>query len=164
MPNTLVQFVAGASFYASAFRSLRAGDANMDVLVMTGSSVAYLSSLGVTLGLVPGSGVYFETGAAIITLVRLGRFLEARAKGRTSAAIEALMGLQPRTATVVRDGVEVTVAVEQVEVGDTIVLRPGESVPVDGIITAGRSARPDMTIASKPANLSSAPKEPPRLP
>ncbi len=81
--------------------------------------------------------MYFETGAAIITLIMLGKFLEARAKGQTSEAMKALMGLRAKTAHVMRDGVEAEVDIEQVAVGDTIVVRPGEKVPVDGIISEG---------------------------
>ena len=139
VPATLVQFVVGWQYYVGAYKSLRAGGSNMDVLIALGSSVAYFSSLAVTLGFAPGTNVYFETSAAIITLVRLGKFLEARAKGRASAALQALMGLQARTATVLRHGVECQIDVDRVEVGDTVVVRPGEKIPVDGIICEGQS-------------------------
>jgi len=89
---TVVQFVVGWQYYAGAYKSLRAGGANMDVLIALGSSVAYFYSVGVTIGLIPSVMVYFETGAAIITLIMLGKFLEARARGRTSAALKSLMG------------------------------------------------------------------------
>ena len=137
---TIVQLVVGAPFYARSWRSLRAGTSNMDVLVALGSTVAWGASVGVTLGLVPGTDVYFETGAAIVTLVTLGKFLEARARRRASAALRALLDLRPVTARVVRDGAEVEVAVEEVRVGETVVVRPGERVPVDGLIREGRSA------------------------
>ena len=106
IPATIVQFYVGWQYYVGAFKSLRAGGANMDVLIALGSSVAYFFSLGVTLGLIASANVYFETGAAIITLIMLGKFLEARAKGKTSEALKALMGLRAKTAHVVRDGVE----------------------------------------------------------
>ncbi len=137
---TIVQFVVGWQYYVGAFKSLRAGGANMDVLIALGSSVAYGYSVGVVAGLIPSPNVYFETGAAIITLIMLGKFLEARARGKTSEALKALMGLRPRTAHVIRDGVESEIDVDQVVVGDTLLVRPGEKVPVDGIISDGRSA------------------------
>lgn len=146
---TVVQFVVGWQFYVGAYKSLRFGSANMDVLIMLGSSVAYFSSLCVTLGIINSPNVYFETGAAIITLIRLGKYLETRAKGKTSQALKALMGLRARTATVIRDGVEKEISIEQVEVGDTVVVRPGEKVPVDGIISEGRSAFEESMITGE---------------
>lgn len=146
---TIVQFVVGWQFYVGAFKSLRAGSANMDVLIMMGSSTAYFSSLFVTLGLIQSSDVYFETGAAIITLIRLGKFLETRAKGKTSEALKALMGLKAKTASVIRGGQEILINIEEVVVGDIIVVRPGEKVPVDGIITEGRSALDESMITGE---------------
>ncbi len=140
IPATIVQFVVGWQYYVGAYKSLRAGGANMDVLIALGSSVAYLYSVGVVVGLIPSPNVYFETGAAIITLIMLGKFLEARARGKTSEALKALIGLRPRTAHVIRAGVETEIDVDQVVVGDTLLVRPGEKVPVDGIISDGRSA------------------------
>jgi P-type Cu+ transporter len=154
---TVVQFVVGWQFYTGAFKSLRFGGANMDVLIMLGSSVAYFSSLFVTIGVIKSPNVYFETGAAIITLIRLGKYLEARAKGKTSQALKALMKLQARTAYVVRNGVEVEISVEQVVVGDTIVVRPGEKVPVDGIISEGRSAFEESMISGESMPVSKGP-------
>src|SRR5512143_1028230 len=112
---TPVQFYVGWQYYVGAYKALRSGSANMDVLIAMGSSVAYLYSVFVTLGLVPGL-VYFETAAVIITLIRLGKFLEARAKGRTSEAIKKLMGLRAKTARVVRSGsnAELEVPVDEV--------------------------------------------------
>jgi Cu+-exporting ATPase len=138
-PATIVQAALGWRYYVRAWNSLRAGAANMDVLVVLGATAAYGSSLAVTLGLAPGPSVYFESAAGILTLVSLGKYLETRAKGRASAALKALMGLGARTARVVRDGVETAVEIGQVQVGDLVVVRPGEKVPVDGIISAGRS-------------------------
>jgi Cu+-exporting ATPase len=137
---TVVQFVVGGQYYRSALRALMAGHANMDALIVLGSSVAYGSSAAVTAGLLRSPHVYFETGAAIITIIRLGKFLEARAKGRTSEALKALIGLRPRSAQVLRNGREVAVPVAQVVVGDFLVVRPGEQVPVDGVIREGSSA------------------------
>jgi Cu+-exporting ATPase len=135
---TPVQFYVGRQFYIGAYKSLRAGSANMDVLIALGSSAAYVYSLATTF-LIEGH-VYYETGAVIITLIILGKFLEARAKGRTSDAIRKLMDLSPKTARVLRDGIEVEIAASAVQVGDRLIVRPGERIPVDGIIVEGRSA------------------------
>lgn len=136
---TPVQFYVGGQYYQGAFKALRSGSANMDVLVAMGSSVAYFYSIFVTLGAIPGH-VYFETAAVIISLIKVGKFLEVRAKGRTSEAIKKLMGLQARTARVVRAGQEMEVAVDDVLVGDLVLVRPGEKIPVDGVVVEGRSS------------------------
>lgn len=154
---TIVQFVVGWQFYVGAFKSLRFGSANMDVLIMMGSSVAYFSSLCVTLCIINSPNVYFETGAAIITLIRLGKYLEARAKGKTSEALKALMGLRAKTAFVVRNDVETEISIEQVEVGDTVIVRPGGKVPVDGIISEGRSAFEESMITGESMPVSKGP-------
>ncbi len=136
---TPVQFYVGKDYYVGGYKALRNGAANMDVLVALGSSVAYLYSIPIALGLLDGH-VYFETAAVIITLIVAGKLLEVRAKGRTSEAIKKLMGLRARTARVVRDGVEQDVAVELVRVGDLVIVRPGEKIPVDGVVKEGHSA------------------------
>lgn len=136
---TPVQFYTGWDYYVGAYKSLRNKSANMDVLVALGSSVAYFYSIIVTVGLL-GGHVYFETSAAIITLIKVGKLLEVQAKGKTSEAIKALMGLQAKTARVVRGGTEVDIPVDQVEVGDLVVIRPGEKVPVDGVVMNGFSS------------------------
>ncbi len=136
---TPVQFYVGWQYYVGAFKSLRSGSANMDVLIAMGSSVAYFFSLVILFRLIPGH-VYFETAAMIITLIRLGKFLEARAKGRTSDAIKKLMGLRVKTARVVRAGLEMDVPVDEVRTGDVVLVRPGEKIPVDGVVIEGRSA------------------------
>src|SRR5581483_4199366 len=136
---TPVQFYVGWQYYVGAFKALRSGSANMDVLIAMGSSVAYFYSIFVALNLVPGH-VYFETAAVIITLIRLGKFLEARAKGQTSEAIKKLMGLRAKTARVVRAGLETEVPVDEVRVGDVVLVRPGEKIAVDGVVIEGRSA------------------------
>ncbi len=135
---TPVQFYVGWQYYVGAFKAVRSGAANMDVLIAMGSSVAYVYSVVVSLGLLSGD-VYFETAAVIITLIRLGKFLEARAKGRTSEAIKKLMGLRPKTAHVIRNGVEMEMPVDDVRIGDMVLVRPGESFAVDGVVTDGRS-------------------------
>jgi len=157
IPATIVQFYVGWQYYVGAFKSLRAGGANMDVLIALGSSVAYFFSLGVTLGLIASANVYFETSAVIITLIMLGKFLEARAKGRTSEALKALMGLRAKTARVMRDGQETEIDIEQVQVGDTVIVRPGEKVPVDGIISDGRSALDESMLTGESMPVSKGP-------
>ncbi|OIN89230.1 MAG: copper-translocating P-type ATPase [Anaerolineae bacterium CG1_02_58_13] len=134
-----VQFYVGWQYYVGAYKSLRNGSANMDVLIAMGSSVAFLYSLPITFGWLEGH-VYYETAAVIITLIRLGKYLEARAKGRTSEAIKKLMGLRAKTAIVVRAGLEVEVPVDDVRVGDVVLVKPGEKIPVDGVVVEGRSA------------------------
>ncbi len=147
---TPVQFYAGWPFYRGAWKVLRHGASDMNTLIAVGTSAAYLYSLAAILvpdffraaGLA-SEGVpplYFDTSSAIITLILLGRFLEARARSHTSDAIRKLIGLQPRTARVVRDGLERDVPVEEVVVGDVILVRPGEKVPVDGVVLEGSSA------------------------
>ncbi len=135
---TPVQFYVGWQFYRNGYKSLRNGSANMDVLIAMGSSTAYLYSIPITFGWMEGH-VYFETAAVIITLIRLGKFLESRAKGMTSEAIRKLMSLQARTARVVRGGVELEVPVDELRVGDIVTVRPGEKIPVDGVVLEGRS-------------------------
>ncbi|MEW5828727.1 MAG: heavy metal translocating P-type ATPase [Chloroflexota bacterium] len=157
VPATIVQFYVGWQYYVGAFKSVRAGGANMDVLIALGSSVAYFYSVGVTFGWILSPHVYYETGAAIITLIMLGKFLEARAKGKTSEALKALMGLRARTAHVKRDGVEMEIDIEQVAVGDTVVVRPGEKVPVDGIISAGRTTLDEAMITGESMPVSKGP-------
>ncbi|MDH3422385.1 MAG: heavy metal translocating P-type ATPase [Gemmatimonadota bacterium] len=141
---TPVQFYVGWDYYVGGWKSVRNGAANMDVLVALGSSVAYGFSVVVALALTFGSvamgeHVYFETAALIITLIKLGKLLEVRAKGETGQAIRELMALRPPRATVVRNGVESDVAVDEVVVGDEIIVRPGERVPVDGTLIDGYS-------------------------
>lgn len=136
---TPVQFWAGKRFYVGAWHALRGGGANMDVLVALGTSMAWLFSTIVTIwGL--SQHVYFEAGAAIITLVLMGKLLEARAKARTSSAIEELIKLQPRTAWVERDGVMVEEEIERVQTNDIFVVRAGENIPVDGEVIDGHSS------------------------
>ncbi len=136
---TPVQFWIGWRFYDGAYKALRGGGANMDVLVALGTSMAWGFSTVVTLfGF--DQHVYFEAGAAVITLVLLGKLLEARAKARTSEAIEALIRLQPKTARIERDGQWVEIPVDVLMPGDIFMVRPGESVPVDGEVIEGASS------------------------
>jgi Cu+-exporting ATPase len=134
-----VQFYVGWQYYVGAFKALRNRSANMDVLIVMGSSAAFFYSLPITFGLLMGH-VYYETAAVIITLIKLGKFLEARAKGRTSEAIKKLMGLRAKTARVVRAGLELEVPADDVRVGDIVLVKPGETIPVDGVVIEGRSS------------------------
>jgi P-type Cu+ transporter len=135
---TPVQFYVGAQYYIGAYKAIRNGSANMDVLIAMGSSVAYFYSLLIILGLFNGH-IYLETAAVIITLIRLGKFLEAQAKGKTSASIKKLLHLQPKTALILRDGKEEQIPVDNVVVGDVLSVKPGEKIPVDGVVILGNS-------------------------
>ncbi|MFU1992799.1 heavy metal translocating P-type ATPase [Priestia megaterium] len=141
---TPVQFVVGKQFYVGAFKALRNKSANMDVLVALGTSAAYFYSLYSSLKSLGSSAhtdqLYYETSAILITLILLGKLFEANAKGRSSEAIKKMMGLQAKTAVVVRDGAEVEIPVEEVQKGEVIFIKPGEKVPVDGEIIEGQSA------------------------
>ncbi|MGP1677295.1 MAG: heavy metal translocating P-type ATPase, partial [Burkholderiales bacterium] len=136
---TPVQFWIGRRFYVGGYKALRGGGANMDVLIALGTSMAYGLSAIVTLFGLYDQHVYFEASAVIITLVLMGKLLEARAKLGTSAAIEALIRLQPKTARVERDGALVEVPVASMQKGDIFVVRSGESIPVDGLVATGES-------------------------
>jgi Cu+-exporting ATPase len=152
---TPVQFWAGWQFYEGAWNRLRHLDADMNTLVAVGTSAAYIYSVFATFA--PGlfraadvePAVYFDTAAVIIALILMGRYLEAKAKGRTSAAIKRLMGLRARTARVVRDGDETDIPVENVVAGDVVVVRPGEKIPVDGVVLEGRSAVDESMITGE---------------
>ncbi len=159
---TPVQFYLGARFYRAAWSALKHGTANMNTLVAVGTSAAYFFSVAATV--LPGffreaakkagsaqlgPQVYFDTSAVIIVLILFGRMLEARAKGKTSDAIRRLMGLRPRTARVVDAGGERDVPIEEVRPGDVLVVRPGEKVPVDGVIVEGRSSIDESMITGE---------------
>ena len=138
---TPVQFVAGARFYRGAWHAIKNRSGNMDLLVAIGTSAAYFYSVAATfIPAVEMEPAFYETSALLIMFVLLGKLLEARAKGRTSDAIKKLMGLAAKTARVVRGGAELDVPVEQVVVGDLVVVRPGEKIPVDGVLVEGSSA------------------------
>jgi Cu+-exporting ATPase len=145
-PATIVQFIFGRRFLVTALRNARHGEATMDTLVAIGTLAAYGYSLFVTLlpEVVMAAGIgqetYFEAAAIIIGLILLGRWLEARAKGQAAGAVKALLELRPTTARVLRDGVEADVSLEQVKAGDFLRVRPGDRVPVDGVLLQGASA------------------------
>jgi Cu+-exporting ATPase len=150
---TPIQFWIGYRFYKAAFLSLRAGSPGMDVLVALGTSAAYFFSIfngffAESLG-VASDGLYFEASAIIISLVLLGRFFEARAKGKTSEALKKLMDLQPKTAKVIRDGNEMELPVEDVLPGDMVLIRPGDRIPVDGVVASGASAVDESAVTGE---------------
>ncbi|RPI77631.1 MAG: copper-translocating P-type ATPase, partial [Desulfobacteraceae bacterium] len=147
---TPVQFYTGWDYYVGGFKSIRNRSANMDVLVAMGSSVAYFYSL--VLLLIPGLGmhVYFETAAVIITLIKLGKMLESRTKGRTGGAIKKLMGLRPKNATLWENGIEKEIALSQVKIGDKLIVHPGESIPVDGVVLEGESSVDESMLTGEP--------------
>ncbi len=146
---TPVQFIVGWRFYRGAYHSLMGGGANMDVLVALGTSAAWLHSSVVTLWGLSGHHVYFEASAVLITLIVLGKVLEERAMGRTSEAIKKLMGLQAKTARVLRDGEEHEIPVGEVRVNDVVMVRPGEKYPVDGIILEGATSADESMITGE---------------
>ncbi|GKV68969.1 copper-translocating P-type ATPase [Sporosarcina sp. NCCP-2716] len=151
---TPVQFIIGAQFYKGAFNALRSKSANMDVLVALGTSAAYFYSLFLTFewmnaGSTGEPELYFEASAVILTLILLGKLFEVRAKGKTSQAIQKLLGLQAKTARVLKDGVEQDIPIEQVATGDIIIVKPGEKIPVDGEIVAGQSAIDESMITGE---------------
>lgn len=137
---TPVQFIAGAQFYREAYYALKNKSANMSVLVVLGTSAAYFFSLAVVIWGMGYQYVYFETSALIITIVVLGKLLESMAKGKTSESIEKLLDLQAKTARVIRQGTEQEIPLAEVEIGDLLVVRPGEKIPVDGAIKEGFSS------------------------
>lgn len=141
---TPVQFAIGKPFYTGAYKALRNGSANMDVLVALGTSAAYFYSLYLTIRSIGQHmhqvDMYYETSSVLITLILLGKLFEALAKGRSSEAIKTLMGLQAKTALVVRDGKEASIPVEEVVAGDIVLVKPGEKIPVDGVVLEGVSA------------------------
>ena len=144
---TPVQFLIGARFYKGAYKSLRGGGANMDVLIAMGTSAAYFYSVyNIFAGV---HEYYFEASAVIITLILLGKTFEAVAKGKTSEAIKKLMGLQPKTARVLKDGEEKEIPIENLQIGDIIIVKPGEKVPVDGVIVQGSSSLDESMITGE---------------
>ncbi|MFC7395362.1 heavy metal translocating P-type ATPase [Scopulibacillus cellulosilyticus] len=150
---TIVQFYIGGPFYIGAFRALSNKSANMDVLVALGTSAAYFYSLVEAVryqfGALAKPDLYFETSAILITLILLGKLFEAKAKGRTTEAIKKLLDLQAKEATVIRDGQEIKIPVDQVQVGDQLLVKPGEKIPVDGTVIEGRSSIDESMITGE---------------
>jgi Cu+-exporting ATPase len=150
MLATPVQFYTGWDYYTGGWKSLRNRSANMDLLVAMGSSVAYFYSLALLLYPPLGNHVYFETSAVIITLIKLGKMLESRTKGKTGGAIRKLMGLRPKTATILENGKERDIPVSLVTAGNTVIVRPGESIPVDGTVIEGESSVDESMLTGEP--------------
>ena len=144
---TPVQFVIGYRFYNGAYKALRGGGANMDVLIAMGTTAAYLYSIyNLLVGI---HEYYFEASATIITLILLGKTFEAVAKGKTSEAIKKLMGLQPKTAVIFKDGEEIEIDIDDLNIGDIVIVKPGEKVPVDGTIVEGTSSLDESMITGE---------------
>jgi Cu+-exporting ATPase len=147
---TPVQFYTGWDYYVNGIKSLKNRSANMDVLVAMGSSVAYFYSLALLVFPVLGQHVYFETSAVIITLIKLGKMLESRTKGRTGGAIRKLIGLRPKTATIIENDAEKEIPIARVQPADIVLVRPGERIPVDGIVIEGSSAVDESMLSGEP--------------
>ena len=147
---TPAQFYTGIDYYVGAYKNLKNKNTNMDVLIALGSSVAYFYSLSILVLPRLGGHVYFETSAVIITLIKFGKLLEARTKGKTGGAIKKLIGLQPKTATIIENGVEKEISISLVQLNNIIVIRPGERIPVDGIIVEGASAIDESMLTGEP--------------
>ena len=139
-----------ASIFIAAFRSLRHRVLNMDVMYSMGIGVAFVASVLATVGVLPMEFQFYETALMLAGFLMIGRWLEARAKGKTSEAIKKLIGLRPKTATVIRDGVEVVLPIEEVRVGDVVVVRPGERVPTDGEVVEGQGHVDESMITGEP--------------
>lgn len=150
---TPVQFIIGKQFYVGAYKALKNKSANMDVLVALGTSAAYFYSVYLAIQTIGNNahsvGLYFETSAVLITLIILGKLFEAKAKGRSSEAIKKLMGLQAKTATVIRNGEETIIPLEDVVSGDILLVKPGEKIPVDGEVLEGSSALDESMITGE---------------
>lgn len=146
--TTPIQFIGGYPFYQSSFRGLIHRKTNMDTLIMFGTSVAYFYSVAATFYLT-GYMPFYDTSAMLITFILLGRWLEALAKGRTSRAIRSLMDLQPTVAMVIRNGEEMVIPSEDVEVGDTLIIKPGDKIPVDGVVIDGKSSVDESMITGE---------------
>ncbi len=149
MLSTPVQFFVGAGFYRGAWHALKNKTSNMDTLIAVGTSAAYVYSVYLMITDGMEAETYFEISAVLITLVILGKFLEARAKGKTSEAIKKLMKLAPKTATIIRNNKEMVIKVDDVKVGDIVIVKPGERVPVDGIIVLGESSIDESMITGE---------------
>lgn len=145
-----VQFYTGWDFYQGAWKSLKNHSANMDVLVAMGASSAYFYSVVLLFIPVLGNHTYFETSAVIITLIKLGKRLESKAKGKTGRAIRELMELRPKSATIIQGGKERKVLLSDIRVGDRFIVRPGESIPVDGVVLDGESAVDESMLTGEP--------------
>jgi Cu+-exporting ATPase len=157
---SIVQFVTGSRFYVGAFRIAKMRSANMDTLVVLGTTTAYLFSAYNTFPTVAWHNIYYDAGAVVVVFIVLGKYLENKTKGKTSAIIKKMLELQPKTARVSRDGVEQEIPIEQIKTGDIIIVKPGQKIPVDGIVVDGHSAVDEsmitgesMPVGKKPGDL-----------
>ncbi|MBR9692639.1 copper-translocating P-type ATPase [Candidatus Woesearchaeota archaeon] len=146
---TPVQFIVGWQFYKGAWAALKNGTSNMDTLIAMGTTVAYFYSIYIVFYAMEKTGQYFEAATTIITLILMGKLLELKAKGKTSDAIKKLVGLSPKTATVLRGGKELKIPIDDVKVGDLVIVKPGEKVPVDGVIVEGHSSLDESMITGE---------------
>ncbi len=162
---TIPVIIAGSRFYTRGFKTLFKGAPNMDTLVAIGTGSAFLYSLYATIRIIAGDGafvmsLYFESAAVVVTLVMLGKYLEARSKGKTSDAIKKLLKLRPTTAVIEKDGKELEIALDQVAVGDIVVVRPGGAFPVDGVVTDGVSSADESMLTGESLPVEKAPGSP----
>ncbi|MGQ0606123.1 MAG: heavy metal translocating P-type ATPase [Candidatus Nitrosotenuis sp.] len=145
----VVQFVAGSRFYSGAFRIAKLKSVNMDTLVVLGTSAAFVFSAYNTFPIIQWHNLYYDAGALVITFVVLGKYLENKTKGKTSSIIKKMLELQPKTARIVQDGIEQEIPIEHIKLGDVIIVRPGEKIPVDGFVISGHSAVDESTITGE---------------
>jgi len=139
---------SGYQFFIGSYRALRNKTANMDVLIAMSVSISFIYSAFTTFNLIPGE-IFYDAAAMILTFILLGKYLEAIAKGRTSEAIKKLMGLQAKTATILRDGIEVQIPIDEVQIGDIVITKPGEKIPVDGVIIEGKTGIDESMITGE---------------
>lgn len=145
----VVQFVAGSRFYSGAFRIARLRSANMDTLVVLGTSVAFLFSAYNTIPIVQWHNLYYDAGAFVVTFVVLGKYLENKTKGKTSSIIKKMLALQPRTATIRIGDVEQEIPIEHITIGTLVLVRPGQKIPVDGVVISGHSAVDESAVTGE---------------
>ncbi|MBI5697712.1 MAG: heavy metal translocating P-type ATPase, partial [Thaumarchaeota archaeon] len=145
----VVQFVAGSRFYSGAFRIARLRSANMDTLVVLGTSAAFLFSAYNTIPVVQWHNLYYDAGAFVVTFVVLGKYLENKTKGKTSSIIKKMLALQPKTATVRIDGVDQEIPIEHITIGSIVLVRPGQKIPVDGVVISGHSAVDESAVTGE---------------
>ncbi|MFM8658955.1 MAG: heavy metal translocating P-type ATPase [Candidatus Nitrosotenuis sp.] len=145
----IVQFVAGSRFYSGAFRIAKLKSANMDTLVVLGTSAAFFFSAYNTFPVISWHNLYYDASALVITFIVLGKYLENKTKGKTSSIIRKMLELQPKTATIIQDGTEHEIPIEQIKLGDVVIVKPGQKIPIDGIVISGHSAVDESAITGE---------------
>lgn len=145
----VIQFVAGSRFYSGAFRSAKLRSANMDTLVVLGTTAAFVFSTYNTFPVVQWHNLYYDAGALVITFIVLGKYLENKTKGKTSSIIKKMLELQPKTARILQNGQELEIPMEQIKTGDIVIVKPGEKIPVDGVVVSGHSAVDESAITGE---------------